>query len=447
MITFDNISTMLPRFLRLPLARIKNFSLGYRIARGAFWSVLGTLFSRGFALASFIVVARILGREIFGELGIIQSTVSMFGVFAGFGLGLTANKHVAEFRDKDPSKAGRIMALSSTVSFITGGVMALILVIISPWLAKNILAAPHLGGLLKISAIVLFFEAVNGAQTGALAGFEAFKSIAKVNFIVGIATFPIMVGGVFIAGLEGTVWALVVTRGLNWLLNHLMLRREASRKNINIILTGCTRELPVLWKFSFPAFLSMALFGPVNWICHAMLVNQPNGYGEMGIFNAANRWYSALLFFPNTASMAVLPILSERLGIRDKSGASRILSYTMRGSLIYALPIVLILSIFSPQIMSLYGNDFASSWPILIVVLFTAGLISVQAPVGKIIAASGRMWIGMTMNLGWALCYIAGTYLLVGKGAIGLASARAIAYIIHSVWVFTFVFWLKKNSY
>jgi len=37
----------------------------------------------------------LLGTVGFGELGVIQSTVGMFGVFAGLGLGMTATKYVA----------------------------------------------------------------------------------------------------------------------------------------------------------------------------------------------------------------------------------------------------------------------------------------------------------------------------------------------------------------
>jgi len=47
------------------------------------------------ALLGWIVVARILGKEEFGQLAIVQSTVGMLGVIAGLGLGLTATKHVA----------------------------------------------------------------------------------------------------------------------------------------------------------------------------------------------------------------------------------------------------------------------------------------------------------------------------------------------------------------
>ena len=37
---------------------------------------------------------------------------------------------------------------------------------------------------------------MTGVQAGALAGFEAFPAIARVNTIGGLATFPLMVAGV-----------------------------------------------------------------------------------------------------------------------------------------------------------------------------------------------------------------------------------------------------------
>ena len=87
-----------PTALRPGLARIEASEIGYRLARGTFWSLAGAVVSRLLGLASFVIVARILGKSGYGHFGIIQSTVGMFGVFAGFGLGQTSTKYVAELR-------------------------------------------------------------------------------------------------------------------------------------------------------------------------------------------------------------------------------------------------------------------------------------------------------------------------------------------------------------
>ncbi len=96
-------------------------SLRGRFARGAVWSLLGALMAQGATLAASVITARLLGREQFGEYGMIQSTVGMLGIFAGLGLGMTATKFVAELRTRDPQRAGRIIALGTAAAVISGG--------------------------------------------------------------------------------------------------------------------------------------------------------------------------------------------------------------------------------------------------------------------------------------------------------------------------------------
>ncbi|MHC4330621.1 MAG: oligosaccharide flippase family protein, partial [Planctomycetota bacterium] len=93
--------------------------------------------SQGMRFLAFVIVARILGKTGFGELGMIQHTVSMFGIFAGLGLGITATKHVAEFRSADPARAGRIIALSSVTALISGGLVCITVFFASPYLSRQ----------------------------------------------------------------------------------------------------------------------------------------------------------------------------------------------------------------------------------------------------------------------------------------------------------------------
>ena len=84
------VSTCCPPFLRPAFNRIESSPIGYRLAKGVFWSMAGAVISRGLMLIATVLVVRMLGKTVYGELGMIQSTVGMFGVFAGFDLGLTA---------------------------------------------------------------------------------------------------------------------------------------------------------------------------------------------------------------------------------------------------------------------------------------------------------------------------------------------------------------------
>jgi O-antigen/teichoic acid export membrane protein len=366
----------------------------------------------------------------------IRTTVSMFLVFAGFGLGMTATKHVAECRLTDPERAGRIMAISGLFAGGTGTLVAVGLYLFAPWVATHTINAPQLVGELRIGAFILLLNAMNGAQTGALAGFEAFRTIAKVNFWTGLASFPLLIGGAYWWGLRGAVWALGLNMVINWLLNHLALRREAERFKVPFSSVGCFAEWPILWRFSLPAALGGIMVSPVVWAGNAMLVNQPGGYGQMGMYDAANQWRMAILFIPGVVGQIVLPTLANLHGLNDQIKYRKALKYNVliNGgvSLIVALPVV----IFATVIMRSYGPDFEEGALALILLSISTLFVSLNNVVGQAIASKGLMWVGFCFNLMWATTFLIFSYYFIhnGYGVIGLALANLIAYLAHSVW-------------
>lgn len=416
--------------------KIADSDVALRLARGVFWSIAGSVISRGLILCATVLVARMLGKTVYGELGIIQSTVGMFGVFAGFGLGLTATKFVAEFRQSDPVRAGRIIGLSTLFAMGSGGLMAIGLLIFAPWLAQHTINAPQLAGILRIGALVLFINALNGAQTGALSGFEAFKTIAHINLFVGLISFPILVCGAYFGGLTGAVWALVLNLCFNWLLNNLALQKEALRHRVPISFRDCSMQWPVLWRFSLPAALGRALVGPVDWACGAMLVNRPDGFAEMGLFNAANQWRIAILFIPGMLGQVLLPLLSNLNEKSSEHQYRKLLVFNVFLNAAIALVVVLPLMLLSRVIMSSYGPEFENGTSVLRVLAFSAVLAAVNYVVGQAIVSKGKMWIGFTFNSLWAIVLLITSWILLhkGYGALGLAYATFIAYVLHTVW-------------
>jgi len=144
----------------------------------------------------------------FGELGMIYSTLGMFGVLAGFGLGTTATKNIARVPERriPNGPAASWDSLRWWPGFqpnhrstdrLSGAVVV----------AHGLERTPS-GGALRIGTTLLFFNAVNGAQTGALSGFEAFRNRGTSNLIRGAITFPLVVGGVWLADLNGAVAGL-----------------------------------------------------------------------------------------------------------------------------------------------------------------------------------------------------------------------------------------------
>ncbi len=418
-----------PSSARRLAARLRSSPLGYRLAQGAFWSLTGTAISRGMSLASSIIVARILGRQVFGELGIVQSTVGMLGILAGFGLGVMATKHVAELRARDPARVGRIVALAELFALGTAGTAALVLLLAARWLAAT-LAAPHLAGILRIGSLLLLLSAANGVQEGALVGFEAFRAIAARTLWAGIGTLPLMVGGAYLAGLEGAVWALVLTSAVSLVLNHLALRSEMRGAGVPWALKGWQREVRVLWDFSLPAFLGSVTFTPVSWICNTILVNQPRGYAEMGVFSAAYAFYSALLVMGSVVGAPLLPMITDG----RYRGSERLARANMLLAWFAAVLVALPLLAFPELVQHLYGNDFGVSLKrTLVVVVFYTCIVIYRQGLSRVLTANGLMWWGFASNLLWALVLIPCTLFLVRWGAVGFALSFALAYVVNTI--------------
>jgi len=389
--------------------------------------------SRALGLAAAMFAARILGKTVYGELGIVQSTVGMLGTLAGFGMGTTATKFVAELRTRNPAKAGDIIAISSLVSWSVSALLFVVLYLVAPWLCSHTLAAPQLTGILRLSGLLLVVSGINGAQLGVLSGFEAFKSIARVSSITGMINFPLIVGGAFLYHLQGVVLGMVIAQGIGCLLNLGAVRREMRKCSVPVSLLPRWSEFKVVWQFSIPAVLGSALISIVNWAAATMLVNQLSGYGEMGLFSAANQWFNALMWLPYVVSGVTLPVLSERLGSGDKANAIKALRMTLGLNAATVMPVMLIGCLASRFIMMSYGKDFASGWLTLDAVLVTAGILSLTVIVGELMAACGDMWLGLLINVAFGAIFLGLNAFFIKRGALGLASSRLIAYAIYAV--------------
>jgi len=369
----------------------------------------------------------------------IQSTVGMFGVFAGMGLGLTATKYVAELRQSHPERAGRIIALSTAVALATATTAVMVLFAVAPWLSARTLNAPHLSAELRIATGLLFLNALNGTQTGVLAGFEAFHTIARVNLARGVLTFPLAVAGVLLWNLRGAIVAMVAAAAVGWILNHFAIHAECKRNSVPVRWESFWADRVILWKFSLPAFLGAAMTTPAMWAVSSFLVNQPHGYAEMGVFSAANQWRTAVAFLPSLISQPLLSMLSN-IGAGDLRlfgkllRANLLLSFGL--SMMMAAPIILC----SSWIMSAYGRDFLVGRPVLILLVIATVISCTAAVIGQAIASLDKMWWGLGLNSVWALVLLAGAALLVPRyGARGLAGAFLASYSVHALTVSTYL--------
>jgi O-antigen/teichoic acid export membrane protein len=417
-------------------ARLSESPIAYRLARGAFWSLIGGVGSRALTLVSSIIVARLLGKEGYGEVGMVQSTIGLFGVFAGFGLGSTATKYIAEYRIKDPEKAGRILNLTLVISLISGGIMAIACLVISPWLAERTLNRSDLASVLAAGSLLLFISTLGGVQSAALSGFESFRAIARITIWQGAAAPLVAIPCVWFYGVQGAIASFTINAAIGLILCTIALKSECKNFHISQKFdTSFWSERFTIWKFALPSMFSGLMMLPTIWITNTILVNQPGGYSELGLFNAANQWRMVIIFLPGLLAAAILPVLSETHGREDKSDFRKTVVLNFRATWIVAFPLTVMIIAFSKPLGALFGKQFLGTSMIISILMVAVFLNLVNATIGAALIGAGRIWIGTAMNLCWAIVLILSSVVLVPLfGGFGLALSYLISYLFHTVW-------------
>ena len=415
--------------------RFQDVPSGRRLLHGAAWNVLGSVFSRICALVTTVITARMLGKEGFGELGMIQSSIIMLGVLAGFGSGLSATKYVSEHRLRDPERAGQFAGASMLVAVLFGFLGAGILYLLAPIMAKQVLSADHLASLLQASAIYVFLSTMNGAQIGVLSGLESFKELSRINLIAGIAGVCIVASCVTTYGMQGAVWGYNLAMAVNCTLSQYVLHKVMREHHMKLDYIRSHDVFGMLWKYNLPAMLASALVAFVTWMCNAMLVNQPTGYESLGLYHAAYQWRQVLLFLPSMIAQVTLPIMSSD---RDDAMSDHVRT-NFRLNVIIAFPLLLVLCLISPFIMNAYGQSFRHGWLVFAIVQIATFFQVLQSPIATYWAATGRMWTNFLMNIGWAAVLVALSRYLLHLGALGLALSLFASFFLHGFLLLLFV--------
>lgn len=419
--------------------RYASSSLARRLIYGAAWSVTGLVMARLITIFGTIVIVRLIGQELFGQYAIIQSTVSMTAVLAGMGLGVTATKYVAELKKRDPVRLLRILATTKQFALVGALIAAGIFVLGSAHISR-LLNSPQLSDLLAISAIGILFASLDGYQNGVLLGFEAIRESVLGLLVATTVSVPLTIVLAATYGLEGAVYGMVFTSFMQFLASRWQMRTVMSKNNLpEISAAKALFEWGVILDTALPAFLAGLMVSSAYWVSHALLVNAPSGHSEMAVIGIVNQWFQVILFLPAAAGRIVLPVLTDSIAQKNAPDSRKILRAGILLNAIVILPVVGSIAIASPWIMTFYGDAFRSAWVVLLITVFAAGFVAIQSHVGNLIAATGRFWLGFAMNCGWAFIYIGLSWGLLEYGALGISLALLLAYIAHSIWVFSYV--------
>jgi O-antigen/teichoic acid export membrane protein len=396
------------------------------------WTIAGAASSRGAALIVALVVARLIGRVAYGELGIIDSSVGMFAVMANLGLSLTGTKFIAKHRTNDRDKVGRILVLCSAVAALAGLATAAAVFLSADWLATHSLGAPQLAPTLRLASATLALSPLNGSLQGALLGFQAFRRTAQLNFAVAVASVPLHLVAAAVAGLQGVVGAMALVQALSTFLYVIHVRRAAAEHGVRLALGGWWQERAVLGAFSLPALLNSWLRAPINWACLALLVNTADGYSQNGLLHAVNPWFLLMLFLPGQLNTVYYPMVEDAWARGDYGAARHVLRRATQVNVAVVAAMGVAIFAAATFILSWYGPEYRDAAWLLRINVLTGMVVAASQPLAAFLMSARSMWLITGCTAAWAAVFVAGSYFFLDYGAMGIAASRLAGYAAYS---------------
>lgn len=412
-----------------------------RIVQGGIWSVVGEIGTRVFPFITAIVIARLLGVADFGGFAMIQATAGAFSVIGGFGLGNTATKYVAEYRYTDPEKASKVIALTLFVAGLTGIIAALSLCLSADMVATKVLAKASLSLPLSWASPMLFFTALVGAMSGILLGLEKTKVLAKLSTVASCINSLLIVIGIYYFDLIGGAIAIMFGSLIHMVLAFYVVKIEVFESGLRIYSGDFIKERNLIWGFSLPSTLATMMHIPIIWFAQAIIANQPSGYDELGLYNAAVKWQTVVIFLPMAFSAIYLPVLSS---VSSGGNYNKFLKTTNKLALLNltaVLPVVLIVYFFTDTAMSIFGEGFVSGKNILSFMLVLSVINLIYRIYWQALISIGKVWVIFWLSFSGGVLMLCLTWLFKSSGGVALVYSMSISgmialvfqvYLLHS---------------
>jgi len=353
-------------------------NLSSKIAYNTIIQLVGKVVSTILGLISLAMMTRYLGQAGFGSYTTIINFVSFFAIIADLGLTLVTVQMISQSGVNEEKVLNNLFGLR-LVSIILFLGLAPIISIALPYTID-----------VKIGIIIAAISFLFPALSQVLIGLFQKKLRMDKSVIAETVSRIILVAGIYLSiksgyGLNGILWATVISAGFNFVISYLLATKYHLLKPA-FDFSLWKEIIKKSWPLAVTIVLNLLYLKTDTLILS--LIKTP---GEVGLYGAAYRIIDVLTTLPYMFAGIILPILTASWFEARKEYFAAVLQKSFDLMAIFSIPIIAgTLVLAKPLIVLVSGNDFIESGLILKILIFALAAIFLGCMFAHAVIAIGR---------------------------------------------------------
>jgi O-antigen/teichoic acid export membrane protein len=422
------------------------------LARGGALNLVGAAATGAFHFALVVVVTRGLRAggtgALFEAVALLLILSSAAALGADVGLSRMVPRYRALGRIRD-LRRGILVGLLPVL--VAGVVLAVLTYAFAPELGRVFSGhrqSPRLTELIRAFAPFLPVCALTLAVFAATRGFGTMRPTVLLDKVARPALQPLLVLAAILAGAGTTAVALAyvgpylpaLVAGLVWLGAQLRAveRRRGERSEPPAPLSRLVGEF---WRFTGPRGLA-ALFQTTSLWLNTLMIGALRSTEEAGVYAASSRYLVAAAMVALAIRQVMAPLLSELFARQSQRRAQSVYQTGTCWMVALNWPIYLVLIVFGPPLVAIFGRDFAGGEVVL--VILSAAMLAATAvgPVDVVLLMGGRSSWNLVNTVIALAANLALNLLLTPRfGLAGAAAAFAASILLNNLIPLVQVWW------
>lgn len=335
-------------------------------------------------------LARLLGKEGYGDFTYIFSWLTLIGGLATIGLDVLLVRQIAQYQAK------KLFAYNKGI-IIFSLVLVIGLTTLLTFIGIQLTAVLYLQiALLTIPCVALLqlLQAIFRGQKHIIIGQVGELLVKPATFLLLLATaywytsMTLSLLQVIILNLVSYVLALVVSSILAW-------------QKLTLPTIEPTYDFKNWMKGGLSFFVLSAL-GLLNVRTDVLMIGWLIGTEDLGVYNIALRLSDLPKLFLLVLNVALAPLITELYTKNDLQQLQQLLKQSIRWVLVLSLPLIIVLLIFGKLILSWWGDDFIIAYSCLVLLCIAQGVNIACGAVANVLNMIGYerfTFIGLSISM------------------------------------------------